>query len=236
MIALVWAAVVLAALGVVLSQWVEVRLGYRGGIRDGGLEVAVAGFGGRSIYRSAGLLRRPVAGFKAGTGAVMPMSKALAHPDLERIYELVDTVRRAVADYHAAVDYLATRAVGTKIKADLAIGTGEAASTGIAAGVGWAALGTLAVQLQRNLPKGSARPDFKVCPDYRRRVFEASLDCIFKVRAGYIIGAALRLLRTNRRRTVRARSGSNGRASNPRPDEDGHGKHQGHGRREHHRR
>ncbi len=233
---LVWAAVIAATLAVLLNQWIEVRLHYRWGGLSGGLEVVVSGFGGRSVYRSTNILREPVASAKAVAAGTDPMAVMTLHAGLERLHEVVDTVRQAVADYRAAIEYLETRAVRTRIEANLAIGTGEAASTGIMAGVGWAALGTLAVQLQRNLPEGSASPVFKVFPDYRRRVFEASLDCIFKVRAGYIIGAALRLLRTNRRRTVRARSGLNGRASHPRPDEDGHGEYQGHGRREHHRR
>lgn len=233
---LVWVAVVSAAGAVLLSQWVEVRLRYRGGGLSGGLEVVVSGFGGRSVYRSKNLFRAPVASVKAVAAGTPTAAEATFRGGVERLHKVVDTVHVAVADYRAAIEYLAARAVATRIEAGLAVGTGDVASTGIAAGVGWAALGNLAVQLQRNLPEGSSRPVVRVFPDYRRKVFEASLDCIFKVRAGYIIGAALRLLRTNRRRNVRARSGSNGRASHPRPHEDGHGEHQGHGRRQHHRR
>lgn len=200
MTVVIWAAAVLAAFLVALSQWVEVRLRYRGEGPSRGLEVCVAGFGGRAVYRTPNVLRRPLGG--AGAAAVAGVSRTGVEPppDLGRSGHLLDTVRSAIADYRAAVDYLTARAVGVRVEVAVAVGTGEAATTGLLAGAGWAVLGNLAVGLQRNLPPGSARPVFRVVPDYHRRVFEASLDCIFKVRAGHIIGAAVRLLRTDRRR------------------------------------
>ena len=191
MATLVWTAVVLAALVIALAQWVEVRLRYRDAGPDPGLEVTIAGFGGRAVYHASH-------GARGRSGRPRPEGRRL--PSLGRLDEFIEKTRAAVDEYQLAGRYLARRAVGVRIEVALAVGTGEAASTGLAAGVAWAALGNLAAHLAFSLPPGSSDPVVRVIPDFRHRIFEASLDCIFRIRAGHIIGAVVRLLQGNRRR------------------------------------
>ncbi|HEY3314345.1 MAG TPA: DUF2953 domain-containing protein [Bacillota bacterium] len=204
---MVWAAVILAALLLLLRQNLEVRVLYRGQGGHQGLEVTVSAFGGRALYQSA----HPVkAATRGAAGAVTGAAESwfdVPHA-LRRWAEQITRAEAAVSDYQVVVDYLRRRVVARRIAAEVTVGTGEVFWTGVATGAAWATLGIIGSRLRRIVPVGPAQPAFKVVPSYERRAFEASLDCIFTVRTGHIIGAVVRVWQAGRRRRLtRVRSG-----------------------------
>lgn len=71
------------------------------------------------------------------------------------------------------------------------IGTGEAHHTGLLTGIVWALKSTLTTGLfARTVLLG--KPDLAVFPDYQQPRLNTFLDCIFKIRIGHIMIAALK--------------------------------------------
>ncbi|HEX3031636.1 MAG TPA: DUF2953 domain-containing protein [Bacillota bacterium] len=68
-------------------------------------------------------------------------------------------------------------------------GTGDAASTGVLAGVAWSLKGSLVGWLLHQVKKVKTSPQLKVIPQFSTSVFSLEFHCIFVVRAGHIIVA-----------------------------------------------
>lgn len=68
------------------------------------------------------------------------------------------------------------------------LGTGDAALTGISAGLLWQMKTQTYAYMQRRL-KSVARPTFRVSPLYAREGVEIELECIFSIRLGNVINA-----------------------------------------------
>ncbi|NPV70917.1 MAG: DUF2953 domain-containing protein [Firmicutes bacterium] len=132
------------------------------------------------------------------------------------------------ADYERALRYILARASCRRLSARVAFGTGDAASTGIGAGIVWAVAGAAVAVAREFVGEWDCVPAVSVVPFFHGAALEADFDCILAIRTGHAIFAALGLaLRAMRRATFR------GRASHPGPDEDSDGEHQGHGGRQH---
>jgi sporulation protein YtfJ len=80
----------------------------------------------------------------------------------------------------------------TRWRTDLEIGTGEAASTGVAAGAAWAVLGMAAGAASRLL-KMDTRPRGGVRPDFQAPRFSLVWEADFRVPVYSLIGAFVRL-------------------------------------------
>lgn len=100
------------------------------------------------------------------------------------------------------------------------LGTGDAALTGLAAGLAWQLQAQTYAFMQRRL-KSVARPAFGVSPLFAREGVEIELECIFSIRLGNVINA----IATAIRHLGKGETDS-GRTPDPKSDENGHGKHQ----------
>ncbi len=109
----------------------------------------------------------------------------------------------------------------------LAVGTGDAASTALAAGALWSLVGGLYGYAVSHVCRRPLHPRLSVRPDFRAATWQLSVDlrCIAQVRPGQIMGA---LLASAGRLSVKGGVGRE-RSSHSGAHEDGHGKHQGHG-------
>jgi len=109
----------------------------------------------------------------------------------------------------------------------LAVGTGDAASTALAAGALWSLLGGFYGYALSQVRRRPLHPRLSVRPDFGAATWQLSVDlrCIAQVRPGQIMGA---LLASARRLSVKGGVGRE-RSSHSGTHEDGHGKHQGHG-------
>jgi hypothetical protein len=108
--------------------------------------------------------------------------------------------------------------------ADVTVGTGGAASTGIACGALWAVLARAVGSFTR-VAQFQVKPELNIRPDFDNPTFRLSAHCIARVRMGYAMITALRLFGVWRRRT------SDG-TPNPGSHENSHGEHSRDGRRE----
>ncbi|MDT8901113.1 DUF2953 domain-containing protein [Anaeroselena agilis] len=68
------------------------------------------------------------------------------------------------------------------------LGTGDAALTGVTAGLAWQMKAQVYAFMQKRL-KSVARPVFRVSPLYAREGVEIELECIFSIRLGNVINA-----------------------------------------------
>ncbi|MCL6592567.1 MAG: DUF2953 domain-containing protein [Alicyclobacillus sp.] len=81
------------------------------------------------------------------------------------------------------------------------IGTGDAASTGMACGAVWAAMGSVFGRLS-HLTQCHSIPRMRVQPDFQTPQFRTELECIAWIRAGHAILGAVGVVRAWRRRKV----------------------------------
>lgn len=75
---------------------------------------------------------------------------------------------------------------------EMNVGTGDAVSTGCAIGLLWSALGLVVGELS-NLTHFTARPKLVINPDFNGTRFDASFDCIGRIRVGKAIVGAVRV-------------------------------------------
>ena len=74
------------------------------------------------------------------------------------------------------------------------LGFGDAAATGIGSGILWSLKGILFSFLQKNINSDDCDTDIDITPVFDQETIRIELDCIFKLRTGYIIIAVIRLL------------------------------------------
>ncbi len=72
-----------------------------------------------------------------------------------------------------------------KFEVSTRIGTGDAAVTGLLAGLVWLVLGNL--RMQREYYGFLKDLDFSVYPDFKKKIFAVNMDCIFTIKTVYII-------------------------------------------------
>lgn len=70
---------------------------------------------------------------------------------------------------------------------DMMLGTGDAASTGMAIGAIWAAISPMISIVMKALPRSTAPPRIRIAPDFQTARLEGSFHCIARLNPGYII-------------------------------------------------
>jgi hypothetical protein len=74
------------------------------------------------------------------------------------------------------------------------LGFGDAAATGIGSGILWSLKGVLFSLLRNIINSPDCDTDIDIIPVFDQETIRTELDCIFKLRTGYIIIACIRLL------------------------------------------
>lgn len=77
------------------------------------------------------------------------------------------------------------------------IGTGEAASTGVAAGVMWT-LKSMVIQFVSNYVNFQVSPDVSISPNFTKRTSKTSFKCMIQFRLGHAMIAGIRLMKWSR--------------------------------------
>lgn len=142
----------------------------------------------------------------------------------------VDRVKGAVI---RPVRFFRRRLVVRQVDIHAEIGGFDAMQSALLAGFGWSAVGVLLSQVSRLVTLDPAVPRVRIDPIFAGPAFRLDVDCIVRYRLGNIIVTGVWILsRLIRDVEVRAwardswrRKGveGDGRASDSRPDEDGHG-------------
>lgn len=111
-----------------------------------------------------------------------------------------------------------------RFRLEAVIGTGEAASTGITAGLAWEAVGMLSPVVMGSLRRWRCRPVVVIAPWFAESRFDVDFDCILQIPLGHaivaVLGAALKSVR---------RGTGLGRTPDTGPHEDSHGEPQRYG-------
>ncbi len=110
-------------------------------------------------------------------------------------------------------------------------GVDDAALTGTLYGLVWQLKSTVLFLLNRTV-KFRCNPSIKVYPEFNRFVFKTQLNCILKLRLGYIIliGMFFSTMVIKYKISKKLGGGKSVRSSNSRTNENSNGKHQRHGR------
>jgi hypothetical protein len=113
------------------------------------------------------------------------------------------------------------------------VGGSDAMETALVAGASWSVMGTIVGNISRFVRMDADAPLLQVVPNYGGRAWRLETHCILRVASGYATIAGVWLLfRVLANREIRTwalhswrRKGveGSGRASDPGPDEDGHG-------------
>lgn len=77
----------------------------------------------------------------------------------------------------------------------IAIGTKDAAATGLITGITWSLMGGVMTLLAPKFGIWKKKPELQVDPDFRKEGFSTSLNCIFKIRLGYIMVTGIKILK-----------------------------------------
>lgn len=138
---------------------------------------------------------------------------------------------RGIALKHKnAVKYIKRKIYIRKLQWHTALGTGDAAETGIAIGFLWNIKTIISTLLGIGF-KLKELPDLRISPCFDGPAFRTYFDCILSIRIGHAITAAMLYL------TAKKKDGDAvERASDRSLDENHHGKHQADGRRKYHSR
>lgn len=141
--------------------------------------------------------------------------------------------------------YLRRRIWCRQLRADAVIGGFDAAQTAILYGGAWALWGSVLAGVASVIRLSPRAAAFAPVPDYSQPALRVKIECILTLRVGHVMAASslllvsalrqrrwrslLRLARLTRGKGV----GRGVRASDSGPDENGHGKPQGNGGRQH---
>ncbi|MCL6548737.1 MAG: DUF2953 domain-containing protein [Alicyclobacillus sp.] len=203
---LVWIGILILFVGALMAAtWlpveIRVRLERAGGGEAGEVEVRYLFGAIRWKKRLPEILQRKPAGPEEDTG---PHS---AHKAKSRIWESVDVLRqfrhfrRLWYESLPNARWLLRRCEVHELRCRIRVGTGDVMTSGLAFGSTWAVVcGCLGPLTQ--LMRFRALPDVGVSCEFGRQVFDLALDCMMRVRSGYLIRAGLQLVRVWRRRTT----------------------------------
>jgi len=152
-------------------------------------------------------------------------------------------VRELLAAAAPGLRYLGRATRCPRLRLRLEVGGLDACDSALLAGLGWGAAYILVAQIGRLVRLDRRGVAVAVVPNFQRPLLRTDLDCILRVRLGKATLAAGMVLRAGlRRRALLARiqerwrrkgDRTGGRAPDSRPHEDGHGKPEEHGGREH---
>lgn len=152
-------------------------------------------------------------------------------------------VRELLASTAPGLRYLARATRCERLRLRVEVGGLDACDSALLAGLGWSLAWNLLAQFGRLVQLNPGGVAVAVVPNFQRPLLRTDLDCILRVRlgkatwaAGMVLRAALRrraLLARIRERQRRKGDTADGRSPDSKPHEDGDGKPEGHGGREH---
>ncbi|WP_242868734.1 DUF2953 domain-containing protein [Desulfotomaculum copahuensis] len=145
----------------------------------------------RRFSRPAIKLRARLEG-RAGPPPAME-KKCLTRPDLPVLLRQARRWLRLGKRLWPAVRCLLRQVQPRRVRWRTLIGLSDAAATGLATGGLWSLKGTAVTALYRFLRPSPVRPELVVMPSFTTPVLAVDLDCIFTVRTGHIMIAALRM-------------------------------------------
>ncbi len=105
--------------------------------------------------------------------------------------------------YKSAFIYLLSKTRVRSMKLHLAFGAGDAALTGILAGLSWIVVGSILSILMNRVD--TRTEDIAVHPSFDRVFFSLALGCIIHVKMGHIINTVIKMLLIYRRLTIGSR-------------------------------
>jgi|GEM_PF-1970105 len=149
--------------------------------------------------------------------------------------------RKLIRALALPMSFLAKRARCTRLVLGVDVGGYDAMESALLAGLFWSVLGWGVGLFSRKIRMARA-PVVQVVPNYGEPAWRAHADCILRLRLGHAIVAGVWIIRrilSERELLLWARDSlrrkgveDDGRPSDSRPDEDGHGEPEGHGGRE----
>jgi len=145
----------------------------------------------------------------------------------------LETYRSLSKQYAPILKFLLQHVEVRSLTWQSTIGVGDAALTALASGALWAVKGTVLGLVQSRTRAKDEDVVVVVFPSFRRLEFQTFLQCIFSLALVHIIYAQ-GLLLWKRHKYRKGAVKKFGKSSYSGFDEDGHGKHQGHGGRKHH--
>ncbi|MBS2771423.1 DUF2953 domain-containing protein [Anoxybacillus sp. PDR2] len=101
---------------------------------------------------------------------------------------------RHVIHLHVIIRKFMARVSVTKLEWSTNIGTGDAAQTGIAVGIGWT-LKYGVVALVSKFMKLKTKPLLSITPSFQKAVSETKITCMIHFRIGYAMLAGIRILK-----------------------------------------
>lgn len=113
----------------------------------------------------------------------------------DRIRLWVKEAKWALAIVKPNARYLLSKSVIHHLSWQTKLGTGDAAVTGMLAGMVWGLNSTICAWLTHQVKKIVTRPKISVVPVFAVSAFALDIHCIFEVRAGHIIIAGATAIR-----------------------------------------
>ena len=108
---------------------------------------------------------------------------------------VIDRSPMHILDMLGAARSLLSRTTCERLVLKAAIGTGEASSTGISAGLAWEAVGAAMAFARESVGKWRCSPTVTIEPSFLETRVDVDLDCILAVRLGHAIIAVLEAVR-----------------------------------------
>ena len=112
---------------------------------------------------------------------------------MERI-RTFQTIIHHVTDFYPIVKRFLSHIHVKKFEWKSEVGTGDAAVTGMLAGMVWTIKGC-AIAIMSQYIKLKEKPIINVKPSFQKTVSATRLECIFSIRVGYAIGAGFKLVK-----------------------------------------
>jgi len=152
--------------------------------------------------------------------------------EFRKVQRFINKLQRLKATFEPMLDFILDHVEVRSLAWQTTLGVGDAAITAILCGGIWGTKGTFLTWLQNRTHVTDKDVVIAVFPSFREKRFQTFLQCIFSLRVVHIITAQLIMLREKRRHKKGVTQ--DGQSSDSGLNENSHGKHQGHGRRQHH--
>lgn len=125
---------------------------------------------------------------------IKKMAKLLVH-NPEQFLHLLKTSRRFIRGYRSFVQALTKKIHCQKFELAITCGSDDAAIAGLMTGILRAITAILLITLHKRLTM-TAKPVIRIQPNYHQPLLNMELTCIFSVRLGNVITAAMAILAT----------------------------------------
>lgn len=152
--------------------------------------------------------------------------------EFKKMQNFINRLKKIKSTFEPMIDFILDHVEVRSLAWQTTVGVGDAAATALLCGTLWGAKGIVLSKVQARTQVTDKNVVVAVFPSFREKKFQTFLQCIFSLRVVHIITAQLIMLREKRRHRKGVTQG--GQSSDSRPNEDSHGKHQGHGGRQHH--